>query len=385
MSIDATTRRPAIVHVALTLGLLLMITYVLTGFPATSDYDQLLSRGVFPDAIHERATAWEAIWGDPYRPLSEIMPEHGYQGRGGSVAPRPPSALILQTPLIVVGRAALMPTGLLVILLLLTWIGWLIRTISGVEPSKLLLAAPLALVSLPVVSSISYSPLFAVLTVALILASWRYQEHNWAGILLGVAMGLRLWPGLIVVGFWLAGRRRLAITALATFAGLNVMAILLLPGVDLGSSVSSLTNATDDWLNNNVNSSLALVLWPYDVPPLLATSLAALVGLFAAVRNRENAVPITIVGALIASPLSWPTYALVVLPVAALCVRRLPRLAVVAVLVPLAMWSLVPTKWIGHAHFVALATLFVLIVIRPGLVASRPLNARPEPSQSVVP
>jgi hypothetical protein len=90
------------------------------------------------------------------------------------------------------------------------------------------------------------------------------------------------------------------------------------------------------------------------------------------------------VAALIASPLSWPTYALVVLPVAALCIRRLPRLAVVAVSVPLALWSLVPTKWIGHAHFVALAALFALIISRPSLVAGPSVSGASEPSSPVV-
>lgn len=380
MSTGRTASRPVVVDVTVAVGLLLVITYVLTGFPLTSDYDQLLSRGVFPDVIHERATAWEAIWGDPYRPLSEIMPEHGHEGRGGAVAPRPPSALLVQTPLILIAHEALMPVTLLMTLIMLTWIGWLIQTISGVEPSNLLLSAPVVLLSLPVVSTISYSPMSAVLTVALILTAWRFQDRRWAGFLLGIATGLRLWPGLVIVGFWLAGKRQLAYIAIATFAVLNVTAIVILPGVDLGSSVNSLTNATGDWLNNNVNSSLSLVLWPYGVPPAVPAVLAASVGAFAAFRNRENAVPITIVAALIASPLSWPTYALVALPIAALCVRRLPRLAALAVAVPLAMWSFVPTKWIGHAHFLALAALFVLIVIRPGLVAGSSVSEVSDPS-----
>jgi hypothetical protein len=381
LNIGRATANPTALGVILTFGLLLVITYVLTGFPTSTDYDQLLSRGVFPDVLHERATAWEALWGDPYRPLSEMMPDHGYEVTG-SVAPRPPSALLLQTPLVLIPRAALMPTVLVAILALLVWIGWLVQAISRVEPWKLLVATPLVLISLPVFSSISYSPLFAVLTVALILISWRYQDRRWAGVLLGVAMGLRLWPGLIVIGFWIAGKRRLALTASISFVVLTVLG-LLLPGVDLESSISSFTNVTDDWLNNNTNSSLALVLWPYGIPPVVATALVALIGVIAAFRNRERAVPITIVAALIASPLSWPTYALVVLPVAALCVRRLPRLAAIAISAPLAMWSLVPTKWIGHAHFMALAALFVLVVSRPRLVAAPSVSGASDPSPHV--
>ena len=64
---------------------------------SASDLDALTANGVYPDSIHERALGWEALWGDPYRPIGEVMSEHGYAGWSGSPSPRPPSALLLQT------------------------------------------------------------------------------------------------------------------------------------------------------------------------------------------------------------------------------------------------------------------------------------------------
>ena len=325
----------AVVGIVLLLGM----TYILTGFPVVTDYSSVLDRGFFPDVIHERASAWEAIWGDPHRPIAEIMEDHGYQGLSGGIAPRPPSALLLQTPLVLIPQDALMPVVTIVILLLLTWIGRLVHTISGVELWKLLWTLPLVIISLPIVASISYSPLFGVLSVALILASWRYQDRPWAGVLLGLSAALRLWPGLVIIGFWIAGKRSLAYKSVATFLVVSFAAVLL-PGVELGASITSLLEAESTWLNHNMNSSLALVLWPYGVPAFAATIGASLIGLFAAYRNPANAVPITLIAGLIASPLSWPTYALAALPVAALYARTRSPIPILAMAVPVGFWSL---------------------------------------------
>jgi len=349
-----------VVGVIVGIVLLLGMTYSLTGFPVVIDYSPVLERGVFPDVIHERATAWEAIWGDPYRPVGEILEDHGYTGQGGEVSPRPPSALLLQTPLVLIPQGALMPVVTIAILLLLTWIGWLVHTISGVEPWKLLWTLPLVIISLPIVATLSYSPLFGVLSVALLLASWRYQDRPWAGILLGLSAALRLWPGLVIIGFWIAGRRSLAYKAVATFLVVS-FAALLLPGVELGASIASLLEAESNWLNHNMNSSLALVLSPYGVPAFAAIGVASVFGLFAANRNRAYAVPITIIAGLIAASLSWPTYALAAVPVAALYARTRSPVPILVMAVPVAFWSLLPSKWFGHLHFVALLMLLILV------------------------
>jgi alpha-1,2-mannosyltransferase len=355
------TQRLTIFAIVAISACLAFMTIRLTGFPPASDFSFLTAKGVYPDSIHERALGWEALWGDPYRPLGEVMSEHGYAGWAGSVSPRPPSALLLQTTLLVIPRRAFMPTMALLVAALLVWVGWMSQKISGLDPWRFLTGAALLLMSLPVLTALTYIPALGLLAVALLVASWRYQDRRWAGILLGVSTALRLWPGLVVLGFWLTGRRRLARDAIGTFLGLSLLG-LLLPGVTVGGSIDSLLTGGDFWLNHNMNSSLALVLWPLGVPTVLSVVLVVAVGLWLAARNRAYAVPITILAALLASPLSWPTYALAVVPVAALYARWKSAATILCLCGALATWPLWPSQWFGHLHFAVLAVMLVLVV-----------------------
>lgn len=365
-----------IVGASLVACCLLFIAVRVTGFPDVTDYSHLVEQGVLPDSVHEQVTAWEAIWGDPYKPLTDLMPEHGYrEWKIGGPAPRPPSALVLQIPLLLIPTSALMPVATVAVVVLLMWIGWLSLHIGGLTGKQMLWAMPLLLLSLPVVTSLLYSPLFGLLTVALILASWRYQDRPWAGVLLGISAALRLWPGLVIIGFWLNGRRRLARNAVATFVGLSLVG-LLLPGVTLAGSIESLLAAKDAWLTHNMNSSLAVVLWPLGVAPIVSVVVASGIGIWLASRNRAHAVPITILAALLASPLSWPTYALAALPVFALYARLESPLPVLGLAGALASWSLWPSKWFGHLHFSVLVVMLALVAI-PRTVDLTRLEPRP--------
>jgi Glycosyltransferase family 87 len=340
---------------------LILIAFRVSGLPTVTDYSHLFAHGVFPDSAHERATAWEAVWGDPYRPLAEIMPEHDYKDWvTGGPSPRPPSALLLQTPLLLISHDWLMPVATGLTVLLLVWIGWLSLGLSGLSRRQAIWAVPLLLLSLPVISSLLYSPIMALLTVALLIASWRYRDRRWAGVLLGLSTALRLWPGFVIAGFWLNGRRRLALSAAVTFAVLS-LAGLMLPGITLAGTIASLTAAKSAWLNHNMNSSLVVALWPVGVPPRVSVVAVCCPGLWLAYRIRAHAVPITIVVALVASPLSWPAYALATLPILGLYARHESPWPVVGLMAGLATWSLWPTSWIGRIHFAALVVVLILV------------------------
>ena len=360
-------RGSKVIGILVPIVLLFGLVFLLTQFPLETDYLHLVERGIVPDVLYERAAGIEAVSGDPYRPTTELIAEHVDPSLAEALpadapageAPRPPSALLIQTILALLSIEALMPVITVATMAVLVWIGWLVVRISGATPKTMLWITPLALVSLPVVVSISHSPILGLLAVGLLLASWSHRNGSWAGLALGAATGLRLWPGLVIVGFWLTGKRRLAYTALGAFLALNVVA-LTLPGIDLDQSISSLAHGQLEWINHNMNASLALVLLPYGVPPLVSTVVAVLIGLVAAVRNKALAVPITILAAIIASPLSWPTYALAALPLAVLYAHVRSLVPILVLTVPAVTWDFLPAKWLGHVHFVVLAVLFVL-------------------------
>jgi hypothetical protein len=194
-----------------------LVASALTGCHFTADYSKALDSGVFPDVLHERATAWEALFGDPCRPLGEIMADHGHSGFDAGAAPRTPGALLLQMPLLTLPEAFLMPIVTALILVLAFLVLPLTRIISGVEWRRLIWVGPLLFLSLPVVTAISYGSFTVTLTVDLILVSWAFRERSWAGIPLGIATASRLWPALVVIGFWLSGRRRGAYQASVAF------------------------------------------------------------------------------------------------------------------------------------------------------------------------
>ncbi len=349
--------------VLVTIAFAVLIAWSLTGLPFVSDYSRGLQYGLAPDIWHERVTAWEAIWGDPYRSLAVMMPEHGYPGFDG-VSPRTPAALLLQLPLLLIPESALMPVVTTLILLgALATIG-LAAHISGVELARLVWVGPFLVLSFPVVTAVSYGSLNSLVMVTLLLLSWANRDKSWAGIPLGVAMASRLWPGLVVVGFWISGRRRAAFQAFAIFIVMN-LAGLALPGVGLTGTIRVLLGGGPDWVEHTQNASVSYLLLQLGVPVAISVMTASGFALFMALRDPEKAIPICVIGGLIASPLSWPAYSLAALPVAALAWRNSPprwRALIGMAILPSVAWLETPTAWKGYLGFATLALLFIAVV-----------------------
>lgn len=257
-----------------------------------------------------------------------------------------------------------MPAVVVITFVLLLVIGRLTQLISGIRLEKLLWAMPILVMSLPVVASVAYSPLYGLASVALILGAWARDDRPWSGILLGLAICLRLWPGLIAVGFWASGKRRVVYESAATFVLLNLVG-LALPGVTLNGSIASIVQGGSQWIDNRMNMSLVAALALIGVPIAISSILIAATGALLAFRNRGLAVPITVFVGLLASPLSWPTYALVVLPMAALYARLRSNIPVMALAVASASWSFAPHDLIGRIHLlIVVASLFLMASIR---------------------
>jgi hypothetical protein len=80
-----------------------------------------------------------------------------------------------------------------------------------------------------------------------------------------------------------------------------------------------------------------------------------------AVRNKKQAIPITILAALVASPLSWPIYSLVALPAAALWWREDRTRRMMLVAAPMILWMIVPSRWIGQVGSAIILLLLIAI------------------------
>jgi hypothetical protein len=349
--------RSTLIAILVTTVVAIAVVYLLTGFPNNTDYSRLHSFDIWPDVLHERAIALESLIGDPHRPVSEIMAEHGFPEMVGGPSPRTPAAVLFQAPLLLIPEAILMPVVTLSVVGLTLFALWLTSVITGVDWRRLVWVAPLLLISYPVVTSISYGSISVMVTVVLILTAWAFRDRTWSGVPLGLAAAIRLWPALIIVGFWIAGRRRAAYLALAVLVMANV-AGLLLPGVTVEGSLASLIQGGGDWMHHTQNSSMALVFDWFGLPAMAATGAVSLLGLLMAVRNPDHAIPICLVTALLASPLSWPTYMLAALPVVIVWWRSGGRIPVAVLSAPLIVWMYTPN---GSKGYIGLAILVSLL------------------------
>ncbi len=87
---------------------------------------------------------------------------------------------------------------------------------------------------------------------------------------------------------------------------------------------------------------------------VIATAAPTVAGVVLMYRNKSNAVQISVVAALLVSPLSWPTYSLVALPVVAQWWRRRGTLWLATLSSPVVLSMFTPSRWRGHFIFAAL-------------------------------
>ena len=347
-----------------TLMTALGIAYIVTGFPMEASYGDLTTAGLLPDVLHERANGWEALHGNPYRPVGEVMVDHGYPTIAGGISVRTPAALLLQAPMSAVPDSMLLLVAVAgVVTLLIVCLALTIK-ISNADARVIIWLGPAFFVSFPAVTAIGFGSVMVLIPVTLVLLGWAFRDREWSGVAFGLAAASRLWPALIILGLWITGRRRAALLAGATFVVASTLG-LALPGVTIGGTVAALATAGEYWITNPQNVSLAHVLEPLGISPMLATVGGVLVGVGLALWNRRLAIPITSISALIASPLSWPAYTIAALPA---LVRRFGQtgsilLAVIAF--PWVGWVLIPLAWRGYALFVSLIFLLLLVALRP--------------------
>jgi alpha-1,2-mannosyltransferase len=155
--------------------------------------------------------------------------------------------------------------------------------------------------------------------LAMAVADCAARRPPWPrGVLVGLAAAIKLVPGVFIVYLWLSGRRRAALTAALTALACTLGAWLLLPQ----DSVTYWTSVIFDTgrLGSNAGTSdqslrglLLRVFLPGNLPLLLWAAVAAAVAVagFALARrlardSREmEAIAVTALAGVLASPVSW--------------------------------------------------------------------------------
>ena len=197
----------------------------------------------------------------------------------------------------------------------------LLRRVSGPAPLRPVVVAVIFAACaylFPVRDEMRFGQVDLVL-LAMAVADCAARRPPWPrGLLVGLAAAVKLVPGVFIVYLWLSGRRRAALTAALVALGVTLGAWLLLPQ----DSVTYWTSAIFDpgRLGSNAGTSdqslrglLLRAFLPGSLPGALWAVLAIAVAVagFALVRrlardSREmEAIAVTALVGVLASPVSW--------------------------------------------------------------------------------
>lgn len=315
-------------------------------------------------------------------------------GDAERVHPRTPGALLLLWPLLWVPASFAYPAA--IFLAVAAYLGaaiWLIPAITATPRHSLLPVMILGLGSGAFLTTLEFGSHSGVLMLS-IAAMWvmvKRGHESAAGIALGVAITLRLFPVLLLIPLWMYGKRKACYSGVFTFGILNLVGLAQF-NLEIGDSIAGLAAAAETWVEFSGNGSLAMPLARLGLDPVVVSILLGVVAIGGSLTlaRRSGNVDLAMAGVLvvgvICSPLSWEHYdllallaAVVVGPSAYHSVRRLPWRLLMAwatlQLLATPIDLLLATPTFSTAGVVALLGRLLLVVAIVVLVAdTRPVD-----------
>lgn len=313
------------------------------------------------DLQADRLSALAAIDGaDPYQPVNQLAGRYGSDLWWEWIHPRTPGALLLQVPLVVLGEASLRLVAVVgtAAALVLTAV-YVMRHLGFSD--KLLIPGAIVVGMLSIsVEAATVGAQSSVLALLLAVA-WirlRLQDDVGAGVAVGVAITLKVFPWLLlIVLLW--SRRRAAASALVTGAALFGVG-LLFPGVSFGGAAIALSSANQSAaLDLNASVTRFLVGGENFESVAIGLAVVGLLGALLVTRldwdfDRKWFAVMAL--GLAVSPLIWSHYALVLVPGLIWMVSQGGRLKVVGAVLTAALvlpaplviaWYVVPALIVG--------------------------------------
>lgn len=291
----------------------------------------------------------------------------------------PPFAGLLLAPLSLLSLEVMRIVWFAGIFLALQGVVWLATGWVGVRRAWVRLAVVLFAAGVFLVFDPGWQELWSgqvnmFLTLLVVADLCRRDGARGRGIMIGIAAGIKLTPGLFVLYFLLTRRFREAWTAVASFAVTVAVGFAAMPGPAWTYWTSHAWDADrihphpGIQFNQNLRGMLARLLHDPDVLTswlavalvVLVGGLAVCVGLHRRGLVREGAVLVGVV-ALLVSPVSWAYHWVWLVPVfvvlTALAVRTRSWLWGAAVLLAAAASFLAPYTWMGMEAAVTPTTL----------------------------
>lgn len=317
-------------------------------------------------------------------PINVAAQSEAELGPGPWVHPRAPSALTLIAPASLLSAEGYRLTILWASVIALTWmVIHQLPRLTGIPRGALLLGAPLLIPSYPVFATLEFGTQSALIAGLVMFAWIRSNEgrQRVAGIAIGIAAALKVWPLLLLVPFWMTRRRAAVFAALVTTSSVTVVGMVAF-GIGPSRVVDAFGAATERWLLFSPNGSL--IGWavragiPFGIALVLGIGAAlALTGLVAR-RDPISAIPAGIVLAVLLSPLSWAHYDVALVGVAVWLFTRSRWQRNVGIAWLMATVSAVGLRFFSSSAFtvVGLYTLagrlaMAVVIVAPALMWSR--------------
>jgi alpha-1,2-mannosyltransferase len=274
-------------------------------------------------------------------------------------------------------------------------LAWTMATIVTVAALALLLgrrAAPayalLLVLSAPVSSDLKYGQVSLFLAALIAVDLLALRRSRWQGLLIGLAAAIKLTPLIFIPLLWLAGRRRAAVLAAATFAGCGALAGLALPADSWRFWTTEVSHVSRlGYITSVGNQSLngALLRLELSAPLRSAIVLVAGGAIAALALHRAaglaragdwfSALVLTGAASVVLSPVSWTHHQIWLVLAALLPVcgpawarRAWPALVLVVMLLPVP--ALGPPLW-SNARLLLAITIAALLPLAPRALPSR--------------
>jgi alpha-1,2-mannosyltransferase len=211
----------------------------------------------------------------------------------------------------------------------------------------------------------------------LLAIGWRYRDRTVAGVPLALAAAAKLfvWPVLV----WLVVTRRWRAAAAATVTLASVLLLWLAidpTGMRRYPETVHVLNEVERWKSYSPQSLMISIGLPVASADVLIAALAvatvAAIAVAARSRGEDRAFGVAVVGALVATPILWLHYLILLLVPIAL-VR--PRLA--------PLWFLPLALWVSpHPESLGITWRIAIVLGAVAVVATATLLGRAQPDQT---
>ncbi len=276
----------------------------------------------------DRVDAWELIDLEVYRDGASTFLHHSSvlydAGLGRFALPfiYPPFAAIAFIPLTRIdwdlARQVFTGVGLAALVASIWWAWGMAGRRASIERAGLTLAvAAVALWLEPVQQTLLFGQINFIVLALVVYDLHLRDDRPWKGVALGLAVGLKLTPALFVVYLFLTGRRRAALTAVATFAATVAIGFITAPSAARqywGGDFLVGDKIGQSYVGNQSLKGVLLRLLDESTAAdrlyVLVAIIVVVAGLWLAVRAHRAgdellAVVVTALTMLLVSPISW--------------------------------------------------------------------------------